>query len=184
MSAAQKLTPALMGRIEKRLGVERGAVEVLDFYESDDRFGVSYRRGGQRFGMYGIWDVPPEWKGKAISRPAKKRPPPKTWMPGVALHQLRPSLIERLEVSYKMEPGAIGRGELGIQDFQHVRDDVYRVDIYIPATDFRGSSIGLLMNPMPRRNPGPNLDGDDFAAVVRVFAMLLKRDRELETAGE
>ncbi|MEZ4271033.1 MAG: hypothetical protein R3C68_06260 [Myxococcota bacterium] len=119
------------------------------------------------------WEVPTEWKDAAIgSRPTKKSPPPETWTPGEALHRLRPSVVERIETSYKMEAGAIGRGELGIRDFQRMGDNVYRVNVYIAATDYRGAYVGRLLEPLTQATDGRRLNPEEFASLVRVFRML------------
>lgn len=187
VSAAVNMDPAMVKRVESRLGFASGEVEVIDFHEQDNRFRARYRKpDGSLWGMTGLWVVPPAWKSKAKRRPARRAPRPETWSPSESLHRLRPRTIERIEVSYRQEAGAIGRGDLRIRDFQHVREDVYRVDVYIPASNYQGAWVGLLLKPMRRPDvaAGPALDTEDFAAVVRVFAMLLRRDRELGTGCE
>ena len=187
MSAAVNMDPSLLRRVESRLGVAPGEAEVIEFSERDNRFRARYRkRDGSLWGMTGVWVVPPEWRGKMTSRAARQSAPPDTWGPGEALHRLHPRLVERVEVSYRQEPGSIGRGELRIRDFHHVRDNVYRVAVYIPSTNFLGACTGTLLQPTRRLGVGvaQPLAADDFAAVVRVFSQLLKRDREREASHE
>lgn len=191
MSAALALSPVV---VERLAGICRcapsditsGRVHVTHFEEHNNKFraDVTHRERGN-VGYLGELRPPPGgYPPTKVSR-VPPEPAPPSMSPQEALHRLPPKVIERIELSFRAKPGAVGAGELLVISFGAVggRSGIFQALVYIRATN---ATLGLIgtFEAIPRRTTkAGDLTPDDLAVLVRVFGRLLKWDREAKASA-